>query len=437
MTTRFNSNPGEPDRLDSGYVGTSTGSSYTIQACGIEDIDRAVLRMFDEEIPFVITKKNHGTPTDVKVVFSTSERWKLSKRSQALRDANGVLVLPLISIVRTSFVQDPTKDVAGRGMNQHTGKLVIKRRLSAEDRADEQLKNRLGISNQDNLAVDLTSAVAGQLATSRVTGELLLDPDVADGALLKPSLQRSGFEFISVPTPQFITLNYEITIWAQYVTEVNQLYEILFSSFLPTGHQCLKLVTPQGYWFVGKMSSGDLTSESNFDELSDAERLIKYKFVFEVPAYIFVSSAPGVPIAVHRYVANPNVSIEFVGDSTSSGLEQVNPQTSSGDLALDPFLGADDPTLPSEVQRIGSRDDERYTGDSPVFGRGGTKDPAVDGVRRGSVGPVFRLVKIVGRDGRTRIKHVRVKSSNSVTGETVYGSEFDLGAVSFEIIKLL
>jgi len=66
----------------------------------------------------------------------------------------------------------------GRGLGQDTGTLTIKRRLSAEDRDYQRLKNKLALENQDDVASEnnrmRTSPPQGNnpgtLATRRATG---------------------------------------------------------------------------------------------------------------------------------------------------------------------------------------------------------------------------------------------------------------------------
>jgi len=436
MTTRFNIPPGD-DVIDSGYSNKSTTSSYTIPPCNIIDIDKAFFSLFSDDIQFSIKKRNHGVPSTVKVVFSAAERWRLTKDSKSLRDENGVLILPIISIVRTTIMQEPGKDIAGRGMNQHTGKLILKRRLANEDRYNENSKNRFGITNQSNLPVSYTSGSYDQYSTtSDISQYLLNDPDVAAGAFFKVDNRQNAYEYISIPTPQFVTVNYEVIFWTQYLEETNTLIEILLSSFLPTGHKSLKLKTTAGYWFIAQMTSNEFSPESNFDNLTDSERIVKYKMNFEVPAFILASSAPGVPIAVHRYVANTKIDFQINESSSTGNFSVIDANAVSGELVTDPFLGADDPTLPTEVNRLSQRRDARYTGDTELYSRGGKLDPANVNLRRGASKPVFKKVRVRSISGKESIRFLRVKTQNTVTGETVFATNFELGDIICEIIEL-
>jgi hypothetical protein len=98
------------DHLDSGYE-NSPSLDFTIPPVGIEDIDIAIHRLFDKTIGFntFVMSATKG-PQNIKkpyVIFATGERFALAKRLKPPRDKNKVLILPAISIRRTSVEQTP------------------------------------------------------------------------------------------------------------------------------------------------------------------------------------------------------------------------------------------------------------------------------------------------------------------------------------------
>ena len=131
--------PGESlGHLPSGYEdgGGAPSENYTIPSCGIEDCDRGMHALFNETIKFSVQTYGGGQEAiylkKPQVIFATGEKFALAKKLRPPRDKNQVLLLPAISIRRTSVSQTP-EDITGRGMNQFTGDLVIKRRLAPED----------------------------------------------------------------------------------------------------------------------------------------------------------------------------------------------------------------------------------------------------------------------------------------------------------------
>ena len=68
---------------------------------GLEDIDEAVMYYFKEVIkPYVI---NEGTTYSVPVVYADPERWKSAQRDGGMRDKEGKILFPVITIKRENM----------------------------------------------------------------------------------------------------------------------------------------------------------------------------------------------------------------------------------------------------------------------------------------------------------------------------------------------
>ena len=141
------------DHLDSGYE-NQPSLDFTIPPCGIEDIDTSLHRLFDKTIGFGVYMVNSVKgPQQVKkpyVIFATGERFAVAKKLKPPRDKNKKLILPAISIRRTAVEQTP-EDISSRGMNQFTGNITIKRKLAPEDRDYQNLVNKQGLQNLQNI----------------------------------------------------------------------------------------------------------------------------------------------------------------------------------------------------------------------------------------------------------------------------------------------
>ncbi len=408
--------------LPSGFDSQSSPSDMTIPPCGIEDADVALFNLFDKELSLQVNDNQSGMKK-VPVIFTAGEKWALLKRKRALRDRNNSLILPLITVVRTSIEQDPATDIAGRGINQQTGDLVIKRRLDESDRSYQRLINRMLIQHQPSLAVGTNLGDPGQATTSRELGDLTEDPTVRSGGVMLPDRMKNLYEFITIPSPQFYTATYSVTFWSQYTTQMKQMLEQLIASFLPQTTSW-RIDTGTGYWFVATVDGNTYTAEDNTEDFSEEERVLKHKFNIKVPAYIMASSTPGAPIPIRRYVSAPSVSFEIATEDTSVG------------GVPDPFLGADDPTLPLKNGQT-KRNDQRDTNGTllyPGTGReavdGNPEDPALGQLRRGT--PVSQFAKVTGvdRNGKTVTKYVRIVSRNAFTGETVLAPDASLSGIT-------
>lgn len=407
MSTRFKTgsekNFGVPP-LPSGYDDSALRGGLTIPSCGVEDVDVAVFNLFDKEINLQVTS-NADSIIKVPVVFAAGEKWAMLKNNRPLRDRNNTLILPLITVMRTEVSQNASEDMVGRGINQQVGELVIKRRLSSSDRSYQSLVNRLLIPNQDNLMMADGEATGDQPTTGRDVGSLKTTSEGASGAFLRQDRLNNVYETIVVPTPQFYTAKYQVTVWTQYTQHANQVVEKLFSSLLPQG-QSWKLNTSKGYWFVARFDDGSLSMETNFEDMSQQERFIKHTFTMSVPAYFFATKSPGAPIPIRRHISCPVVKFESIEPFEMGYDYQEESQY---------VIGSDDPTLPLEDRR-NLRRDQRNIGFStnklyPAVADDGNVVSREDAIRAND--PAMKNAK-KWRNNSTR---------KNLKGETVYSSK--------------
>ena len=383
MTVRYNS--GDPFGVVSGYEGANIPSDLTMPSCGIEDVDKALFSCLDNEVKFAVTNTKTSETFKVPVIFASGEKWAMLKKGRALRDKTGALILPLITIRRTGIEQNITDDIIGRGINQQTGELVVKRRLGKSDRAYQNLINKLGVMNQSNVSDGTTT-----LSTTRQVGANKDDQDIREGAWLAPKFGDNIWEVISIPSPQFFTATYEVTFWTQYTIHMNQIIQKLMSSYLPTANGTLKLDSPKGYWFIAKVTDNKFTPEDNADDMSDSERLLKYKINIKVPGYIVASDSPGVLPATRRFVSAPMISFSFENDENTDLINGIP-------VDVTPYDGADDPS------------------------RGFSLDGSVQPIDRKTTQANVNKIKITKNPftGKDQTEYLRVTNRSSRSGETV------------------
>lgn len=427
MSTRFNARSRFPFGLSgvpTGYDGLKSTSSLSLPSCGIEDVDRALFVLFKDEIPLNVSTTD-GIRR-VPVIVAGGEKWALLKKGKALRDENGSLILPLVTIVKQDLVQSMDRDIAGRGSNQHTGELVIKRKLSPNDRGYQALINKMFLNGQSGAAVgENDGPLSDQVVTGRDVGSLTDDPTVIDGGYLATDLRNNIFEVIVIPTPQYVTLKYEVTLWAQQQRQMNEMLEAIISSYVPQTRGW-RIETQKGYWFVAKVDSDEFTTNDNVDDMSKQERLVKKTFKIEIPAFILASDNPGAPVPIKRYISNPVVSF---GVSVS---EETSDEGISGNTVTEPFLGSDDPTLPLSTNptRRDARDTHDVRRRVPPTDYN-PDDPAFSTMKRGRRKSKWKRMILRDRAGNRVEKYVRVKSYNSHTGEMILdGNDFELGGLT-------
>ena len=65
------------------------------------------------------------------------------------------------------------------------------------------------------------------------------------------SLNNNIYEIITMRAPNYFTATYEVTFWAQYTIQMNDMINALMSLYQSYSQRAFKLETPKGYWFVG------------------------------------------------------------------------------------------------------------------------------------------------------------------------------------------
>jgi hypothetical protein len=311
VSTRFSKSKTDQNILDQGYEGTNIPDDFSIPTCTIEDVDRALFNLFNDEIPFYFQLEKDSRR--IPVIFATGERFAILRRRRPLRDKAGALILPLISMMRTGISQEISRG-AGPGQAQP---LVIKRRLSKEDPVYQRLLNKANLRYQDNLASNQhfsdaptdTLALPGEVASRRSQPPVSLE--VRQGKLLavKPD-NKNIYEVITIPPMKHFMATYEITFWTQYTQQMNDMLTVLMGAYQNMHKRTFRVETDKGYWFVAYVGA-DLGSNSNFDDFTDNERIVRYTFSVEVPAYVVNPSFPGSPNALRSFMSAPDVVFDI------------------------------------------------------------------------------------------------------------------------------
>lgn len=308
MTTRFNI-PKDQDyvegkTIDFGFDNGDIKSEFFMPSCGIEDIEASLINLFANEIPFERTQADipKGADSNLYLIkkpnvkLAGGERFALAKL-KGVRDGGGALILPIISIKRTGLEQS-SEDIGGRGINQDSGNIVIKRRLGEDDREYQNLINQLGLQNIPEFSPTTTRSEAKNLKHNFL---------IKNGIVLKSNPDYHVWEIISIPSPQFFTMTYEVTFWAKYMEQMNHMLECLLISQLPQT-KGFKLTTDKGYWFIATLDDS-FNTQDNFEDFVEQEIVIKYSFTMKVKGYLFANNRPGLPVPFKKYITSTQFNL--------------------------------------------------------------------------------------------------------------------------------
>lgn len=243
----------------------------TYRELRLEDIDRAVRDWFDRRVDAHVSDPVAGERRKVPVLFASGERWVTGRDERGVRDKDGMLILPVMTLRRKSV--DPVNGMLGLGSNVAT--LQVARFVSP---ATSQLAN---------------------LDQSRPLSQRRLR-------------QSAVYDIHTVPFPFNGIVSYEVVVQAQYITQVNAITEKFISRLefydVPTfvvpvpyrpmegerggdgqsevdasEHIPYEARGPLDDYYVVGYLEGDFGEDGNLEEFTDQERIVRTSFTFRVP----------------------------------------------------------------------------------------------------------------------------------------------------------
>jgi len=182
----------------------------TLQPSGLETIDRAMWHFINVELDLNLFS-NDGFKK-VPVLWTTAERAYQVKDDKDLRDKDGTLVLPLITIARTSTNKEPDR----RGVpyahlfpepDAKGGTITIARTINQKKTAEYQ----------NSLANRIYGPLPGSRSKRYNTNKREMKPP------------KVVYNTITIPIPTWVTVTYEIALRTEYQQQMNELVRPFFT----------------------------------------------------------------------------------------------------------------------------------------------------------------------------------------------------------------
>lgn len=190
----------------------------------------------------------------VPVIWSSAERAYQIKNNRELRDKNGSLIPPIISIERSSVTKDPNKKGAFQSnLSPNNDRYVYAKVLNQDKTAN--------FANADTLKT------RGQInfVTSKKN-------------------QKQVYKFISVPIPVYVTVEYKINILTNYQSQMNEIMQ----PFMSRVAQNYFLIKKDGYRYESFM---DQNFQQEAINLGEEERKYKSTINVKVLGYLIGEGA--------------------------------------------------------------------------------------------------------------------------------------------------
>jgi len=224
----------------------------TLTPSTIETIDQAMFNWLDETMNLSCTTKDGFKKVPVSWVIS--ERSHKVKADKNLRDNSGALILPVISLERTSIKKDPSRKGTYWGHvppygDHKGGSITISRRINQEKTSN--------FANADSLRTQ------GQINFPRPNKKIV-------------------YETLTIPMPVYVDVVYSINVMTQYQQQMN---EISTPFMTKTGAINYFLIEHDQHRFESFIQQ-DFTQDNNASALNADERIYKTKVEIKVLGHL-------------------------------------------------------------------------------------------------------------------------------------------------------
>ena len=257
-----------PVDLDYTYS-SHTGIPDANDIINVKEIEPSTLETIDYAFyEFINDYMNLRTWTNkgwkkVPIIWASSERAYFAKRNKDLRDLDGTLIYPIISVERTGVSKSLTRKGAfyGAAANfidpKRGGRITIARKIVGDKTTNFAAANN--IKKFENV--------------NRTPGRQPYYPN---------KNKKVVYETISVPIPVYLSMTYVVTITSEYVQQMNQ----MTAPFATLGGHINSFLIKRGDHRYETFMKSDLTLKNNASNLGEDERNYETQINFEVLGYI-------------------------------------------------------------------------------------------------------------------------------------------------------
>jgi hypothetical protein len=218
-----------------------------ISPSNIETIDAAFLKYVEDLNTHCTTIKGWEK---IPVIWSSAERSFQIKNNKAIRDANGSLIPPIISIERISSTKDPSnKGGFFANVSPKNDRYIITKILNQDKTSN--------FANADSL---------------RASGQI--------NFVTSKKNKKQVYQHLSVPIPIYITVQYKINILTNYQSQMNEAVQPFMAR------------TAQNYFLINSDDHKyECFMEQNFEQesiasLNEEERKYKTSIGVKVLGYL-------------------------------------------------------------------------------------------------------------------------------------------------------
>lgn len=251
----------------------------------LEDSDKACYDWINSSLDIHVTT-NKGF-SKVPVRWVAGEKTYQAKFDPSLRDASGALILPMITVERTSVVRDPGRKGTAfahlpNRSDKKGGALTVARRIKQDKTSN--------FANADSL---------------RRTGKLNFRTRKED---------RTVYETISIPMPVYVEATYKVSLKSEYQQQMNNMVQPFIT--IPGGSNFFSITSGEIRFeafvqsdFALSNTVNDMQGERNYETTLDIKvivPLIGASENQESPKYVVRENAVDVKVVREESILDPS-----------------------------------------------------------------------------------------------------------------------------------
>jgi len=219
---------------------------FPIVPSTLETIDQAFFRFMDERMNIFSTTNEGWKKTPI--IWTSAERSYQIKNKKELHDDSGTLILPLITIERTSVVKDPTRKGAFWGnvppkSDYKNGSIVVTRKMHQE--------KTMNFARADALRKK------GQINFPRKNEKVV-------------------YQSYVIPMPVYVDITYNIILRTEYQQQMNEMVTPFITRTGGINHFVMK---DNGHFYEGFIEA-PFSPENNVRMMENEER--KYQTMLDI-----------------------------------------------------------------------------------------------------------------------------------------------------------
>tara|TARA_Y100000592_G_scaffold75678_1_gene118270 strand:+ start:10498 stop:11382 length:885 start_codon:yes stop_codon:yes gene_type:complete len=243
---------------DIAHTGSMTLEEIGMLASTLEDIDYSLTSWVKKDLALT-ARTNEGRVT-VPVLWQTPERAFQIKNSKELRDQQGALKLPLISVERTGVVKDPANkgsyqaQIYSNDGDGRSGRMVIARRI-----VQDKTRNFAAATAMRQLP----KQTSFQKYYPRINKKIVI-------------------QTLSIPIPIYVDVNYKILINTEYQQQMND----LVAPFIARTGQINSFVMRRNGHLYEAFIDQDFTHSNNVATLNEDIRTFSTEIKIRVLGYL-------------------------------------------------------------------------------------------------------------------------------------------------------